>query len=335
MKIEQPYLLFVGDAQNQEDAKMAIGITHWTPENVVGKLSFPNCKAKVDAQEMSIAEAVQKGAKTFVIGLVNAGGIIPQQWFSVLFEALEAGLDIAAGMHTRLNDLPELKAAADRLGRKLFDVRYPDQKYPIGKGLKRTGKRLLAVGTDCSVGKMFTTLAITKAMKEMGLNATFRASGQTGIMIAGEGLPIDAVISDFVAGAAEVLSPNNDENHWDIVEGQGSLTHPSFAGVTIGLLHGSQPDAIVVCHHATRAFMRGLSPQYPLVSVKDCIELNLNLGRLTNPNIRCIGVSVNTSEMEMADALEYLKKLEDELDLPCVDPLRTGVAKLIGKIIEE
>ena len=168
-------------------------------------------------------------------------------------------------------------------------------------------------------------------MKARGVKATFRASGQTGIFIAGEGLCVDAIISDFIAGAAEVLSPDNDADHWDLVEGQGSLFHASYAGVSLGLLHGSQPDALVLCHDPDRDHMRGL-PTCRLPAVDACIRLNESCGRLTNPACRTVGIAVNTSKRSEEDALGLLEALERQTGLPCVDPLRQGAGRLVDAL---
>ncbi len=186
--------------------------------------------------------------------LLTVAALFLRHWVSILSRAGKRS-GPAAGLHNKLADVPELKALADRLGRSLFDVRHPTQHYPVASGRKRSGKRLLPVGTDCSCGKMYTALAIEKRSRRGG-KATFRATGQTGILISGSGVSIDAVVSDFVSGAVETLSPDNDADHWDIIEGQGSLFHPSFAGVTTGLIHGAQPDALVLCHEPTRTYAR-------------------------------------------------------------------------------
>ncbi len=331
MTIQKPYLLFIGDASEQAAAKMAHGIAFWTPENVIGKISYPECKALIDVPEMSIGEAAKKGAKTLVIGLVNSGGFIPENWLKTLVEAMEAGMDIASGMHTRLAEFPILKQTAEKTGVKLLDVRIPQQDYPVGNGKKRTGKRLLTVGTDCSAGKMFTALALTAELQKQGKKATFRATGQTGIMIAGEGVPVDAVVADFIAGSIEILTPNNDPDHWDLIEGQGSLFHPAYAGVSLGLLHGAQADTLVMCHVPTRTGMRGAS-HYPLPDLKSCLELNLQTAKLTNPNVKCIGFAFNTSQMPENEARSYMDKVEKEFGLPCVDPVREGVKRLVEKM---
>jgi uncharacterized NAD-dependent epimerase/dehydratase family protein len=280
---------------------------------------------------MTIGQGVAAGARTLIVGVANAGGIIPENWLGTLVSALEAGLDIASGLHDRLADIPELREVAEARGRCLFDVRHPSRTFAVGTGERRAGRRLLTVGTDCSVGKMYASLALTAEMRARGLDAEFRATGQTGIFIAGEGVSVDAVIADFISGATEWLTPTNEPDHWDVIEGQGSLFHPSYAGVSLGLLHGAQADVLVMCHEPTRTHMRGL-PNRSLPSLPECIAANVSAGRLTNPAIRCIGVAVNTRALSPPDAGRYLAELQDALGLPCVDPLTTGVAALVDRL---
>ncbi|RNM21711.1 DUF1611 domain-containing protein [Dickeya undicola] len=330
MNIKKPYLLFLGDAHDQLAAKVAIGIKQWHPEYCVGQYRMAGCQADCGLPDMDIAAARAAGAQTLVIGVANRGGIISDAWVAVLRQALECGMDLAAGLHNKLADVPEISELAVRLGRSLFDVRHPTQSFPVACGRKRSGKRLLPVGTDCSCGKMYTALAIEKALLERGGNATFRATGQTGILISGAGVSIDAVVSDFIAGAVETLAPDNHADHWDVIEGQGSLFHPSFAGVTTGIIHGAQPDALVLCHEPTRTHMRGVD--YPLPDLQACIDLNLAMARLTNPNARFVGVSINSAHLSEADALAYMDKLEHQLGLPVVDPFRQGVGRIIDNL---
>jgi D-glutamate N-acetyltransferase len=258
-----------------------------------------------------------------VIGIANEGGRIVDTWIPSLVSALEAGLDIVSGMHARLEDVPQLKSAAERHRRTLINVRTPPRNIPIGTGAKRKGKRLLTVGTDCALGKKYTALALTRAFRARGLVADFRATGQTGIMIAGGGMPMDAVVADFEAGAAEQLSPDAAADHWDVIEGQGSLFHPSYAAVSLGLLHGSQPDVIVVCHEPGRRHVLGLD-KYELPTLKETIDLNLKLGRRTNPAIRCAGISFNTSQLAEAEARRLVTEEAARLRLPVADPIRGG-----------
>ena len=331
MDIRAPYLLFIGDAPDQLAAKTADGIAFWRPEICLGQLRLPGCKADLRLPDMTIDEAAGKGVKTVVVGTTNRGGVLGDGWEPLLVKALELGMDLASGLHHRLSDIAVLRETAARLGREIADVRHPTREFEVGNGKKRPGKRLLTVGTDCSIGKMFTALALEKEMRARGLKADFRATGQTGIFIAGDGVSIDAVVSDFVSGAVEWLSPANDAGHWDLIEGQGSLFHASYAGVTLGLIHGAQPDALVVCHEPTRAHMRGL-PGYKLPDLKVCIDRNVEAAQLTNPNVRCVGLGINTSAMETSTARDYLRRTEDRFGLPCVDPVRTGVGPIIDSL---
>ena len=270
---------------------------------------------------MTIAEAKAAGAKTLVVGAANRGGVISDAWIATLVEAIEAGMDIASGLHNLLRDRKELVDAAARAGVQLFDVRVPTVQYPIADGRKRPGKRCLAVGTDCSVGKMYTALAMEKEMRERGMKATFRATGQTGILITGSGVPLDAVVADFMAGSVEWLTPASDADHWDLIEGQGSLFHPSYSGVTLALVHGGQADALILCHEPTRTHMRGL-PHYQLPSLEQLRDTALELARVVNPDVRVVGISVNTAGLSADDAKTYLAEVEARMGLPAVDPFR-------------
>ncbi|RBW46781.1 DUF1611 domain-containing protein [Psychromonas sp. B3M02] len=328
MEIKKPYLLFLGDAQDPLAAKVAQGIKQWHPEYCAGQFRMEDCQADCGLTDMDIAQAKAAGVKTLVIGVANRGGIISENWLTVLKTALEAGMDLASGLHNKLTDIKELKELADSLGRNLFDVRFPTQTFPVASGLKRSGKRVLQVGTDCSVGKMYTALALEKEMLAQGMKTSFRATGQTGILISGSGVSIDAVVADFIAGAVETIAPANDADHWDVIEGQGSLFHASFSGVTAGLIHGSQADALVLCHEPTREHMRGL-PTYPLPDLKTCMELNLTMARITNPAVKFVGISVNTSQLSEDEAKAYLTKVEAEFNLPAVDPFREGVSRIV------
>jgi len=331
MQIERPYALFLGDAPDQLAAKTAAGIAAWRPEECVGQVRLPACKADLGLKNLTVAEAAKAGAKTLVIGVANRGGIIGPAWQESILEALELGMDVAAGLHQRLSDVAVLKDRAESLSRKLWDVRHPTENFAVASGVPRAGKRLLAVGTDCSVGKMYTTLALEKAMLARGMNVHFRATGQTGIFIAGNGVSVDAVVSDFISGAVEWLSPANTEDHWDVIEGQGSLFHASYAGVTLGLIHGAQPDALILCHDPMRDHMRGL-PHQALPDVKSCMDLNLSHAKLTNPKAQFVGICLNTSAMDAADAVKLKADLTEQFGLPCVDPLKDGVEAIVDQL---
>ena len=320
-----PYLLFLGDVTEAAYAKTAFGLHDWARDKCVGECVATGGTVTTGLPRLTPAQAAARGAGSLVIAVANSGGVIPLGWRALLVEALEAGLDIISGMHMRLADVPGLSQSADRYGRRLIDVRTPPADIPIATGRKRTGKRLLTVGTDCALGKKYTALALAEAFASRGFVTDFRATGQTGILIAGGGIPMDAVISDFEAGAAEALSPDADPAHWDVVEGQGSLLHPAYAGVSLGLLHGTQPDVFVVCHDPGRKHVLGL-PSYTMPTVEEIIKLTILLGSRTNPGIRCGGVAYNTSAMGAAEAEAALAAAGAALGLPVADPIRRGPA---------
>ncbi|HZP13547.1 MAG TPA: DUF1611 domain-containing protein [Nevskiaceae bacterium] len=332
--LEPPYLLFLGEVTEAGYAKTALGIADWRPERCAGQMSLPGCKVATGLREMNVQEAVGAGVRTAIIGVAPVGGRLPPAWIAPLSALARAGIDVAAGLHSKLRDIPELVAAAAEGRAKLIDVRDPPPNLPCGTGRKRRGLRVLTVGTDCALGKKYTALALHRELSTRGVKATFRATGQTGIMIAGEGIPIDAVVADFVAGAAEVLSPENDADHWDVIEGQGSLFHPAYASVTLGLLHGSQPDAFVVCHEATREYVQGWEGEYRLPSIPALIERTILLGQMTNPKIRCVGISLNTSRLPERERASACQRLSDELGLPCSDPVAMGMRGIADRLLE-
>jgi len=323
--LPQPHLLFLGDVTEPGFAKTAFGLRDWAGDRCVGEYALPGARVTLGLPSLDPRAAVARGARSMVIGVANPGGHIPASWFGALLEALEAGLDLVSGMYVRLSSLPGLQLAADKYNRRLIDVRTPPAGIPIASGLKRSGRRLLTVGTDCALGKKYTALAIVRGLRARNINATFRATGQTGIMIAGEGMPLDSVVADFIAGAAEVLSPSAPPDHIDVIEGQGSIFHPAYAGVALGLLHGSQPDSFVVCHEPGRTHVLG-NAEFLLPSIEQVVEQTIALGRVTNPKIRCVGISLNTSKLDAAEALREFDRVANRLSLPVADPMRGGAA---------
>jgi uncharacterized NAD-dependent epimerase/dehydratase family protein len=332
MEIAKPYLLFFGDAPDDLAAKTSIGVFEWCPDDCVGQIRLPGCVPRVDLPELDIADAVARGARTVLVGVVNRGGVISDSWAATLVEALENGMDLASGLHTRLSSVPAIVEAAKKHGRQLHDVRHFDGNLPIGTGNPRSGRRLLTVGTDCSVGKMYTALAIHRELLKQGVRSDFKATGQTGIFIAGNGISVDAVVADFISGAIEELCPSQPDDHWDLVEGQGSLFHPSYAGVSLGLLHGAQPDSLVLCHEPTRTHMRGL-PNQSLPSLRECMDANLAAAKIVRDDARFVGIAVNTRALDAQAANACLSRIEDELGLPCVDPVRTGVERIVEGLV--
>jgi uncharacterized NAD-dependent epimerase/dehydratase family protein len=325
--IPKPYLLFLGDVTDPLAVKTARGIHHWRPEACIGQLRLSADAISLGLTEMDVLTAKQQGAKTLVLGTANAGGKLPAHWLASIKAAIRAGLNVANGLHQGLKDIPELVELAKQHQVELFDVRHMQPTLDTGTGKRRSGKRILTVGTDCSVGKMFSSLALEAALRQLDIQADFRATGQTGILVAGAGIAIDAVIADFISGAVEALAPANEENHWDIIEGQGSLFHPSFAGVSMGLIHGAQADLLVMCHELGRPHMRHL-PHMPLPSLRQCVEANLLAARLTSPDVRLAGFSLNTSAVDEPRANAALVEISAEFGVPATDPVRFGMQDL-------
>ena len=330
--IAAPYLLYLGDAPIPEMAKTAQGLAHWRPERCLGQLREPGCTADVSLPDMTCAEAAAKGARTLVIGTAVPGGQLPPHWVARLVEAMEAGLDVASGLHLPLAAVPELQAAAGRTGRRLHDVRLSGAAFPIGHGVPRSGHRVLAMGTDCAIGKKYTALALHRELKARGVDATFRATGQTGVLIDGHGFAVDAIVCDFLAGAVETLSPAAHPDHWDVIEGQGSLFHPAYAGVTLGLLHGSQPDHFVVCHEAGRTRLLAYE-DHPVGDIAELIDLTIRLGRIVNPAIRCSGISLNTSRLDETAARAEMDRLAALHNLPVSDPVRFDIKAVVDRLL--
>ncbi|MEX2496760.1 MAG: DUF1611 domain-containing protein [Woeseia sp.] len=330
--IASPYLIFLGAVGHPRDAKTGKGLVDWRPEHCLGQLRYPGCGADLGLTDMSPAEARAAGAKSLIVGVASFGGRLEPEWLDTFAEAMEAGLDIVSGMHGRLQEDARLQRVAERTGRRLIDVRRPPDNIPVGSGDRRSGRRVLTVGTDCCVGKKYTALAIHRELQQRSVPASFRATGQTGIMIAGGGIPMDAVVSDFLSGAAEMLSPANDAAHWDVIEGQGSLFHPAYAAVTLGLLHGAQPDALVLCHDVSRTNIEGY-PAFPVPPLAHCIDRYLEAARLTSAAVRFAGISLNTCGLEVDERKRLMRSVEKDTGLPVVDPMATGVARLVDSFL--
>lgn len=330
--IRKPYLVFVGDVPRSTSTKTARGVVDWARADCLAQWRLSRDADNLSLPDMDPVEAAEAGARTLLIGVSPVGGLMPEHWVNRLIEAMEAGLDLAAGLHTQLNKVPALVEAARRCGRTMSDVRYVDRPMPIASGVKRTGKRLLTVGTDCSLGKKYTSLALAKAMRERGLDADFRATGQTGVMISGDGLAIDSVVADFIAGAAETLSPDAAADHWDVIEGQGAIFHPAYAGVTLGLLHGSQPDALVLCHDPSRREISSF-PGFAIRPLGETMRVYETLATVTNANARFVAISLNTASLDLAAAEALAAELEAEHGLVVFDPMRFGIKRAVDAVV--
>jgi uncharacterized NAD-dependent epimerase/dehydratase family protein len=332
MQIRKPYLVFLGDVQIASYAKTGFGVYHWNSYDCLAQFRLPNCKVDLGLPDMTVTAAAAAGARSLLIGIAPVGGRISASWIPTLLTAAESGLDIVSGLHMRLEEVTGLVEAARESGACLVNVRSPPQDLPIGNGIKRTGKRLLTVGTDCALGKKYTALTLVAALCGRGVSADFRATGQTGILISGTGIPIDAVISDFLAGAAESLSPTAASDHWDVIEGQGSLFHPGYAGVTLGLLHGSQPDALVLCHDPSRTHIAD-APHIKIPPLSRVAERYIQAAQLTNVNVELVGISLNTSALGSRERKRIIDQTATNLGVPCFDPLRMPAAEIVDRLI--
>src|SRR3990170_616953 len=329
--IPPPYLLYLGHSADALGIKTSRGLATFRPADCVGEFRHDDCPLSLGLPRLTMEAGAETGARTLVLGIANPGGTLGQSLIDDAAAALQAGMNVASGLHHRLRDEPRLAALARERGLQLFDVRDPPAGLRVGDGYPRAGRRLLTVGTDCSVGKMYASLALVSGLRERGIAADFRATGQTGILIAGSGIPLDAVVADFISGAIEQLTPAREDGGWDVIEGQGSLSHPSFAGVSTGLLHGAQPEAIVLCHEPGRSHLRGI-PGRPLPDLAECLAHNLEVARLTSPEVRAVGVCLNTSSLETTAARRLIERTEDILGLPCTDPFAFGVDPILDEL---
>lgn len=318
----------MGDNANAMYAKTGAGLCFWVPEDCIGQVRLTPETVDLGLPDLSLKEGRDRGARTVVVGSAPIGGSIDSGWIHHLSDALRMGMNVASGMHQRLAANRELAESASATNTRVFDVRHTTLDVPIATGLPRSGKRLLTVGTDCAQGKKYTALSIYQESRDRGMDVDFRATGQTGILIAGSGIAMDGVKSDFLAGAAELLSPPADRNHWDIIEGQGSLFHPAYAGVTLGLVHGSQPDLMVLCHNPANKELGGF-PGIRVTPVQKAIESYEAAARLTNPNARVVAVSLRTDQMPVDDARAAIDQVSQETGLPCFDPIQDGVRNVV------
>ena len=332
--IKTPYLLFLGDAPDQLAAKVGQGIRDWRPDISLGQIRLTGCKADLGLPDYTLEEAKNAGAKTLIVGVANRGGTFSSTWKETLCKALGLKFDIASGLHNLLSEEKDFTDLARSNECKLFDVRIPSEIFPVANGKKRSGMRCLTIGTDCSAGKMYSTLALEREMLSRGKKATFRATGQTGILISGSGIPLDAVVADFMAGAVEALTPDSDADHWDLIEGQGSLFHVSYSGVTMALIHGGQPDHLILCHEPTRTHMRGL-PHYSVPTLEALYEMALPIAKISNPNCKISGICVNTKDLEESKAKTLIEEIEGNFQLPTVDPFKHGTKKIVDNLLRD
>jgi uncharacterized NAD-dependent epimerase/dehydratase family protein len=341
-----PRYLIVADGDfGPMTSKTANSVIRYLPERTVGVLDRQQAGQTV--QDVlgfggaipvvgSMREGLALGPTAVLIGIAPQGGRLPDEWREWLAEALDYGCDLWSGLHTFLSDDPLLAAKARRNGRKLFDLRRPPADLPIASGLAKQVEPLvvLTVGTDCNVGKMTAQLQLTRRLNQRGIRTRFVATGQTGIMIEGWGIAVDAVVADFIAGAAErlVLEGSRDADVV-LVEGQGSINHPGYSGVTLGLLHGACPDALILCHQASREYIGDYREEawLRIPPLSEYVRLYETIGSAVHPT-KVIGISLNTYDLSEAEALGQCERTARETGLPVTDPVRFDPGPLLDAV---
>ena len=323
---------------NPRTAKTATGLLRFCPQECVAVLD-PDHAGRDAAELLGVGQGVPiigslseaPDANTLVIGIAPPGGKVPDSWKPLLIEAMSQGMNLLSGLHEFLIDSDELAHASEQHKVTITDVRKNDfceiATYPE---LNPNCLRLLTVGQDCGVGKLVTSLAIAQALQSEGQAAQFIATGQTGIMISGDGLPIDCVTSDFVSGAVESLVCKYQDRDFLLVEGQGSLVHPSYSGVTLSLLHGARPHGLIMVFEAGRTAVGGLD-HVDLPSIQDQIQLFETMGSIHQP-CHTLALSMNASQIEVGEAKAMAQNLEQELQLPVVDVVREGPKRMLDAI---
>ena len=320
------------------EAKTATGILRYRPDDVVAILDSTRAGKNagdvlgVGGNVPFVSKLSETDADTLLIGIAPAGGDLPNAWRALVREAIERGMDIVSGLHFFIGDDPEFRELAAKRGVKIHDLRKPAANIAVAKDMARKLRchRVHTVGHDCSVGKMVAALEITRALKEAGRRAEFVATGQTGILIAGWGVPVDHVLSDFVAGAieAEIVARQNEE--FLVVEGQGSLVHPLYSGVTLSLLHGCAPQSMVMVYDPTRKTVR--NTDLPMPPLAKLIQIYEDIASLLTPS-RVVALAANTYALSAAEAERVVKQTEEEHGIPTVDVVRHGPWRIAEAVL--
>ena len=326
---------------DMHNAKTATGLLKWCPEDVAAVIDSRTAGQDLDAMfgfgggipvVSTVPEAVALGASQLVVGVANLGGFLVPGYREQIIEAIRLGCDADGGLHEILSDDPELAALARQKGVTIWDLRLvPEVSCGMNQAPTVDNKRVLTVGSDCNVGKMFATLSLVDEFRRRGMDAQFAGTGQTGIMISGEGYCIDRAIGDFASGIAERLILDTADHEWVFVEGQGSIDHPSYSGVTLSLLHGTAPQALVLCHVHSRDGRRH-DEGSPLLPLAECMRLYETISVPILP-AKVVGVSVITRGLNEVQARAELEQIERDLGVPATDPLRFGVEKVADALV--
>jgi uncharacterized NAD-dependent epimerase/dehydratase family protein len=337
---EKRYLILAeGKAVDPHYGKTARGAIVYGPHPVAAVVDSENAGAEVDG--VPIVGSVEEGLaldprpNTALVGVAIAGGRLPPEWRAVLVAVLEAGLDLESGMHEFLSEDRELAAVARRHGAEIRDLRKPPEDLSVSSGanLRHDATVVLTVGSDCAIGKKSVAIELDREARARGLRSVFVPTGQTGIAIAGWGIAVDAVVADFLAGAAERLVVEG-AKRGDVlfVEGQGSIVHPQFSGVALGLYHGSAPHLLVLCHMAGETEIEGC-PGHPIPPLGQLVELHERMA-LPARAARVAAIALNTHRMAEDEALRAIAEAEAETGVPTDDPVRFGPVRMLDAVLE-
>ncbi len=335
---EKKYLILAEEfSHDPHYGKTMRGVLRYRRESVVAILDTKRAGASEDGVPVvgTVDEGMQYEPNTALVGVVTQGGHFPGDWQDLLKSSVRQGLDVENGLHVRLHDIPGLPELARERGVELRDLREPpgDLSTATGANLEVDATIVLTVGSDCAIGKMTATCELDLEARNRGLRSVFVPTGQTGIAIAGWGISVDAVVSDFLAGAAERLVVEGGERGdvlW--VEGQGAILHPIYSGVTVGLMHGSAPHLYVLCHEVGRTVTEGDPTASPIVSLKELVDLHERMSLKLRP-AKVASISLNTSEVSEEEARAAIEEAEAETGLPADDPVRFGAGKLLEAVL--
>jgi uncharacterized NAD-dependent epimerase/dehydratase family protein len=335
---DKRYLILAeGKSRDPHYGKTARGVIRYAPEKVVAVLDSERPGTTHEGFPIvgRVADALQYKPTTALVGVATAGGRFPPAWRELLKDCIEHGLDVENGLHQRVSEDPELAELAANKGVELRDLRKPpdDLNVPTGENLDVSAHVVLTVGSDCAIGKMTVAVELDREARRRGIASVFVPTGQTGIAIAGWGIAVDAVVADFIAGAAERLVLEGVERGGEVlwVEGQGALSHPQFSGVTLGLYHGSAPHALVLCHRAGQRFVND-DPRFPIPPLRDLVELHEQIALIARPS-PVVALALNTHELQDDSALAAIEDAEAETGLPADDPVRFGAGKVVDAVL--
>ena len=334
---EPTLILAEGFSADTHYGKTMRGVLRYRREDVVAILDSERAEETEDGLPVvgDVAAALPYGPRVALVGVATQGGRFPPAWREILADCITSGLSVENGLHQMLGDDPQLRPLADRHGVELRDLRRPPDGLdcPTGENLEVPARIVLTVGSDCAIGKMTVSLELDRAARERGIASVFVPTGQTGIAIAGWGISVDAVVADFVAGATERLVVEGARRGGELlwVEGQGSLVHPAYSGVTLGLFHGSVPHALVLCHRAGTTEVEGY-PGHPLPSLPELVELHETISLRVRP-AKVVAVALNTAGLDDDEAAAAVADAARETGLPTADPVRDGPASLLDAVL--